>query len=68
MEGFRLLVMQPLDPTGGPDGEPLLVVDAMGAAIGSVALVSNDGKSARALVGSKNSPVRYHTTGLEDER
>lgn len=68
MEGFRILVVQPLTSADQPDGEPMLVLDTLGAALGSVAIVSGDGKHARELVGAKNSPVRFVTIGIEDER
>jgi microcompartment protein CcmK/EutM len=66
MRGFRLLVAQVVDVDGRPDGEPLLVVDTLGAAVGSTALITSDGRAARQLVGSDNTPVRYTTFGIED--
>lgn len=67
MTGFRLLVMQPMAMDGAPDGEPLLVVDTLGAALGSVALITSDGRAARLLIGADNTPVRYTTIGIEDD-
>jgi ethanolamine utilization protein EutN len=67
MTGWRLLVVQPLAASAQPDGEPLLAVDSQGARIGSRVLLSNDGKGARELVGSANSPVRWFVMGLIDE-
>jgi ethanolamine utilization protein EutN len=67
MTGWRLLVVQPLGAAGKPDGDPLLAVDSQGARVGSRVLLSNDGKGARELVGSKNSPVRWFVMGLIDE-
>lgn len=68
MKGHRLMVMQALDPAGRPDGDPQLVVDTLGAGVGSVALITSDGRAARLLVGAENTPVRYTTIGLEDAR
>jgi ethanolamine utilization protein EutN len=67
MDGQRLLLMQALDPNGKPDADPFLVVDALGAAIGSTALITSDGKTAQAMLG-KNTPVRYTVVGIEDEK
>lgn len=67
MQGLRLLVMQVLTGDNRPDGDPLLVVDTLGASIGAVALLTNDGRFARQLVGTDSTPVRYVTIGLEDE-
>ena len=66
MTGWRLVVVQPLGPTGKPDGEPLLAIDRFGVAQGQMAIISNDGQGARELVGYKNSPVRWFVMGIED--
>ena len=66
MKGHRLLVVQPLDSRGGADGDPLLVVDDLGAGVGSIAIVTSDGRWAKTLMGSKNTPVRHTTIALED--
>lgn len=66
MKGQRLLVMQPLTPAETPDGDPILVVDTLGAGIGSAAIITSDGRWARESVGSDQTPVRYTTIGLED--
>jgi ethanolamine utilization protein EutN len=67
MEGFRLLVMSALGVDDRPDGDPILVVDTLGASIGGVALITNDGRYARQLIGTEQTPVRYTTIGLEDD-
>jgi len=66
MTGWRMLVVQPLDMAGGPDGDPLLVVDPLGAGHGCTDLISNDGRGARELVGDNSSPVRWQTIGIVD--
>ncbi|QDU63684.1 Ethanolamine utilization protein EutN [Planctomycetes bacterium Pan216] len=68
MEGARLLVMQILNQRGGPDGDPVVVVDRLGASAGGVAIITNDGRAARDMMGTKQTPVRYTTIGLEDDR
>ncbi|MFO0947164.1 MAG: EutN/CcmL family microcompartment protein [Planctomycetota bacterium] len=67
MEGFRMLVGVVLGAHGQVDGDPILIVDTLGAGIGATVLLTNDGRYARQLVGSENSPVRYTTLGLEDD-
>ena len=64
--GWRLLVVQLLTVDGGPDGEPLLAIDALGAGVGGRVILTNDGAAARALVKVKNSPVRWRVMGLCD--
>ena len=69
MVGWRLLLVQPLNAQGkvAPDDDPLLVVDSLGAGHGARVVVSNDGKAARELVGSDNSPVRWTVIGMVDK-
>ncbi len=66
MKGWRLLLVQPLLDNGKEDGEPLLVIDHLGAGVGSQVMVSNDGAAVRELVGAKNSPIRWMVLGLCD--
>jgi len=69
MKGCKLLLVQPLDAAGqaGPDDDPLLVVDTIGAGHGVKVLISNDGRAARELVGDPNSPVRWTVIGISDD-
>jgi len=66
LQGWRLLLVQPLTPAETPDGEPLLAVDCLGAGPADYVVISNDGAAARELVGSKNSPVRWTVLGVCD--
>ena len=50
-QGERLLVVQLEGPTGGPDGEPVLVFDRLGAGRGDAVLVTNDGRFSRRCSG-----------------
>jgi ethanolamine utilization protein EutN len=51
---------------GKPDGEPVLVIDSLGAGIGNKVLASNEGGGARQLMHSKTSPVRWFVMGIVD--
>jgi ethanolamine utilization protein EutN len=66
LHGFRLLVVQLLAADGGPDGEPVLVIDQLGAGAGMDVLVTTDAVLIREMTGAKNSPVRYSVMGLAD--
>ena len=68
MRGWRMLVVQPIDLAGKPDGDPLLAIDSLGAGHGSKVLISNDGKGAREMVGNTNSPVRWAVIGIVDHQ
>ncbi|MBY0232236.1 MAG: EutN/CcmL family microcompartment protein [Gemmataceae bacterium] len=65
--GRRLLVVQLTTPGGGPDGEPVLAADELGAGLGSRVLVTTDAVLVREMTGAKDSPLRYTVMGLADE-
>lgn len=66
MQGWRLLLVQPLLRDGKADGAPQLVLDHLGAGRGDTVIVSSDGKSARDLVGTEKTPVRWTVMGIVD--
>jgi ethanolamine utilization protein EutN len=67
LHGWRLLLVQLWTVDGKEDGEPLLAIDNLGAAVGDRVILSNDGAEARAMVGAKNSPARWLVLGRCDE-
>jgi ethanolamine utilization protein EutN len=66
LQGWRLLLVQPLGSDDKADGEPILAIDHLGAGSGARVVVCNDGAEARAMVGAKNSPARWFVMGLAD--
>ncbi len=64
MTGWRMLVVQPIKAASN---DPLLVIDSLGAGIGDLVVISNDGSGARELVGDRTSPVRWTTIGIVDD-
>ena len=66
MNGWRLLLAQPLLRDGNADGAPQLVLDHLGAGRGDMVILSSDGKSARELVGTDQTPVRWTVMGIVD--
>jgi len=67
LEGWKLLLVQPLGPDGhSPDGDPVLVVDALGAGVGQEVIISSDGKGTRELLGSDTTPARWAVIGIRD--
>jgi len=66
LQGWKVLLVQPLAPDGKEDGEPLLAIDKLGAGAADRVIISNDGAGARELVGIKNSPVRWMVLGVCD--
>jgi len=66
MVGWKLLVVQPLDFDGLPDGDPVLAIDMLGAGRGVKVVISNDGRGTREMVGDTNSPARWAVIGIVD--
>lgn len=67
MHGWKLLVVQPLGADGtSPDGDPLLVIDHLGAGINARVHITSDGRGTRELVGSETTPVRWSVLGIND--
>lgn len=66
LQGWRLLLVQPLTPGEKEDGEPMLAIDSLGADMSGLVIVSNDGAAAREMVGARNSPARWFVMGIQD--
>lgn len=67
LDSWRLLLVQPLDTIRRPDGDPLLVLDSLGARAGDTVVLTSDGKGARELVAAENSPARWFVAGIADQ-
>ncbi len=65
--GWRLLLCQPIDAQGRPEGVPQVAIDRFGAGLHSRVIVSTDGSCAREVVGDPRSPVRLMIVAVEDE-
>jgi len=66
LNGWRLLIVQPLAADGGDDGDPLLAIDHLGACIGSDVMITSDGAEVAQAVGSKATPIRWMVMGQPD--
>ena len=67
LAAVKLLVCQPLGAGGGPQGDPVLAVDKLGAGIGDRVMLTSDGLGLRKLLNDNTSPVRWWTLGIIDE-
>ena len=67
-EGWRLVICQPINNAGQPEGVPQVAIDAYGAAMHQRVVISSDGAAARNTVGDQKSPVRWLVVGIVDEK
>jgi len=67
LEGWRLMVCQPINLEGENDGTPIIAIDPHGAGMHQWVIVSSDGLAARRTVGDDRSPVRMMITGIIDK-
>ena len=64
---YGLLAVRPLHLSGEEkDGGVIVAINAAQAGIGDVVLVNQEGKSARAIVGIKDAPIRSVIVGVVD--
>ena len=68
LEGWRLLVCQPIGLAGDSEGAPQVAIDAHGAGMHQRVIISSDGAAARNAVGDDKSPVRWMVVGIVDEK
>ena len=61
----KLLVAQPIDPTGKAQGNHLVAVDTVDAGFGETVLIVS-GSSARMAAGLKDAPVDAAIVGIVD--
>jgi len=67
LEGWRLLVCQPISGAGQPEGSPQVAIDPQGAALHQRVVISSDGAATRKTVGDQHSPARWMIVGIVDE-
>lgn len=64
LAGRTLLLCQPLGIELQPNGDPLIVMDQLGAGKGDVVTICSDGKSKRKKIGRDDCPARWMTLGI----
>ena len=67
MEGTKLLLVMALQADGHTiEGDPILVVDKLGAGRGEMVMITSDGIGAREMLKNNKSPVRWTVLGIPD--
>jgi microcompartment protein CcmK/EutM len=65
--GYKILVVQPIDPEGKPKGKSLLALDGVQAGVGDLVLVVDEGGSARMVIGDDSLlTIRTAICGIVD--
>ena len=67
MNGWRLILVQPLDQQGGADGEPQIAICELGSTVGDAVMITADGSTVRDIIGTAKTPVRLAVIGQIDE-
>lgn len=67
LNGWRLVICQPIDGAGASEGVPVVAIDAHGAGLHQRVILSSDGSAARRAVDDPLSPVRMMIVGIVDE-
>jgi microcompartment protein CcmK/EutM len=68
LEGWRLIICQPINGAGQPEGVPQVAIDPHGAGMHQRVIISSDGLAARRIVGDESSPARWMIVGIVDEK
>jgi len=68
LDGWKLVICQPISGNGEPEGPPQVAIDPHGAAMHQRVIISSDGQASRRAVGDDRSPVRWILTCVVDEK
>ena len=67
MKGAKLLLVMALQADGrSVEGDPILVIDTLGAGWGDKVMITSDGIGTRELLHDVTSPVRWSVLGILD--
>jgi ethanolamine utilization protein EutN len=67
LQGWRLVIVQPVNVQREPEADPIVAVDKLGSGLGHLVVLNTDGKAAREVVGDEKTPVRFWVSGIVDE-
>jgi microcompartment protein CcmK/EutM len=67
LAGYKIVMVQPVDPQGKAVGSVTLALDSVQAGVGDKVLVIDEGNSSRMIVGDPMAPIRTMVVGIVDE-
>ena len=67
LSGYKILVVQPVDPQGKDAGAVTVALDSVQAGVGDTVLIIDEGNSSRMIVGDSMAPIRTMVVGIVDQ-
>ena len=65
-QGYKILIVQPVNDKEEPQGESVLALDTVQAGVGDTVLVIDEGNSSRLIMNNPTAPVRTMIVGIID--
>ena len=65
-QGYKILIVQPVNNKEEPQGESVLALDTVQAGVGDTVLVIDEGNSSRLIMNNPTAPVRTMIVGIVD--
>jgi microcompartment protein CcmK/EutM len=65
-QGYKILIVQPVNNNEEPQGESVLALDTVQAGVGDTVLVIDEGNSSRLIMNNSIAPVRTMIVGIVD--
>ena len=65
-QGYKILIVQPVNDKEEPQGESVLALDTVQAGVGDMVLVIDEGNSSRLIMNNLTAPIRTMIVGIVD--